>query len=161
MVEFGAPVLIYDGDCDFCTRSARWAGARWAGARRPVARASQSLDDAALAAMSLTRDDVMRAAWWLEDGCAFEGHMAIAKALAAGRGPWRFAGVWLGRRPIRWLGAVAYPVVVRYRGSLARGPVKCSRERATPLGSSTVDCGFETNRSRMPDGISLKFPSTK
>lgn len=121
-------MLIFDGDCDFCTRCAQWADARWGDVRRPVALASQSLDDDALAAMSLSRDDVRRAAWWIEDGRPCEGHMAVAKALASCRGPWKFVGVWLERRPMRWLGAIVYPVAARYRGLVARGPVTCSRE---------------------------------
>ena len=121
-------MLIYDGECDVCTRSARWAGARWSDVRRPVALASQSLDDVVLAAVGLSRDDVKRAAWWIEDGSTSEGHLAVAKALAACRGPWGIAGLLLGRRPMCWFGAVAYPVVVRYRGLVARGPVTCSRE---------------------------------
>ena len=52
-------VLIFDGDCGFCTTSARWIEAR--GAR---VQAWQTLD---LTELRLTVADVDEAAWWIDE----------------------------------------------------------------------------------------------
>ena len=109
------PVLLYDGDCSFCTAWARWVAAR--GRMRSVA--WQSLADDELTELGLTEDDVRAAAWWIDERGGRSGaHLAIARALAAGRG-WSAA---LGRvllvPPFRWVAAAGYPLVARWRDRL-------------------------------------------
>ncbi|NNN01736.1 MAG: DUF393 domain-containing protein [Acidimicrobiaceae bacterium] len=127
------PVLIFDGDCGLCTSAAHWVCTKSVPSLAPVLVASQSLDAQQLAALSLSRSDVERAAWWIEGGYAYDGHRALAKALTSCEGPWRVAGELVGRRPLRWLAAAVYPVVVRYRYVLSRGPVRCTRMPETSL----------------------------
>jgi len=122
-------VLVFDGDCAFCSSSVQWVSKRWKEDRRCVAVASQSLDDQRLAAMSLSRRDVAQAVWWIEDGRLFRGHLAVAKALSACAPPWNLVGMALARRPWRWLAAGVYPIVVHNRGRLSRGPQTCARVR--------------------------------
>ena len=59
-----APVLVFDGDCAFCTTAARWAGVRL-GARARV-EAFQALGDDGLGALGLERAEVQTAAWWVD-----------------------------------------------------------------------------------------------
>jgi predicted DCC family thiol-disulfide oxidoreductase YuxK len=101
-------MLIYDGGCGFCTASADWItvpAVPW-----------QRLDREELERLGLSVDDVGRTAWWIDArGRTFRGHLAIAHALAAGRG-WRsIVGKVLLVAPFRWAGAAVYPLVARWR----------------------------------------------
>jgi hypothetical protein len=99
-------VLVYDGDCGFCTSAAEWVGGERA--------AWQQLGPDGLARLGLTVEDARDAAWWVDETSRYRGHLAIGHALAA-RSP-------LGRAllvpPLRWLAAGAYPLVVRLRHRL-------------------------------------------
>jgi predicted DCC family thiol-disulfide oxidoreductase YuxK len=117
-------MLIYDGDCSFCSSSARWISAYWDGAQRAIA--WQHLSAAELERLGLTQDDVRRAAWWIDpDGRRSRGHLAIARALRAGRGWPSVAGALLLFPPFRWLGAGAYPLIARWRYRLPGGTPAC------------------------------------
>jgi predicted DCC family thiol-disulfide oxidoreductase YuxK len=119
-----APLLIYDGDCSFCTASANWVAARWRDRARAVA--WQTLSPAELAAHELTRDDVRCAAWWIdESGRRFRGHLAIAQALKAGSGWSAAAGHALLVPPLRWVGGAVYPLIARRRHLLPGGTPAC------------------------------------
>ncbi|HEY0614803.1 MAG TPA: DCC1-like thiol-disulfide oxidoreductase family protein [Candidatus Elarobacter sp.] len=108
-------MLIFDGDCGFCTSVANWAAARWRGEERAVA--WQRMAPEELAAVGLTRDDVAAAAWWID--------ASMAEALAAGSGWSAFAGRLLRVPPARWLGAAAYPLIARWRHRLPGGTPAC------------------------------------
>lgn len=115
-------MLIYDGDCGFCTTSARWIARRLPDDVRVVA--WQSLDD--LAAHGLTVDDVTSAAWWVEpDGSPRGGHLAIGAALRAAGGAWGLVGRALLAPPLRWIGGPVYRLVARYRYRLPGATDAC------------------------------------
>jgi predicted DCC family thiol-disulfide oxidoreductase YuxK len=107
--------IVYDADCGFCTRSARWVD------DRPVA--WQSLD---LAAVGATRDQADQFVGWLEDGrISALGAPAIAAALRA-RGGWtRPLGRLIDLPGVRRLAARTYPVVARHRHRLPGGTAAC------------------------------------
>jgi predicted DCC family thiol-disulfide oxidoreductase YuxK len=110
------PLLIYDGDCSFCTASTNWAAARWSGRARAIP--WQTLTSVELSAHELTREDVRCAAWWIdEDGRHLRGHLAIAQALRAGSGWWGFVGRVLFVRPFRWVGGAVYLLIARLASS--------------------------------------------
>ena len=117
-------MLIYDGDCSFCTACANWAAARW---RDPVRRVPwQALGADELAAFALTGDQVRCAAWWIDEtGGHFRGHLAIAQALRAGSGWSAALGQVLFVPPFRWVGAASYPVIARARHRLPGGTPAC------------------------------------
>lgn len=76
--------LIYDMDCGFCTRSARWLAGRRP--ERVELVAWQAVPD--LAALGLTQDDVQRRAYWEDStGTLHGGSQAIAMAMVARGGP--------------------------------------------------------------------------
>jgi predicted DCC family thiol-disulfide oxidoreductase YuxK len=110
------PLLIYDGDCGFCTSSATWVAA---GRAVPWQRAD-------LAALGLTREQANASVWWIDErGRRFHGHLAIAYSLRA-RGTWTAPlGRVLLHRPFTWIGAVVYPIVSRYRHRLPGGTPAC------------------------------------
>jgi predicted DCC family thiol-disulfide oxidoreductase YuxK len=81
--------LIYDGDCGFCQWSLRWA------LRLGITCEHHPAHAVDLAALGLSDEDVLEAAWYVEGDRRLRGHEAIAAALRTAR-----------RAPVRWLGAV-------------------------------------------------------
>lgn len=118
--------LIYDGDCNICTLSARWVRARLRGAVEIVA--AQTLTDDDLMALGLMRTDVETAAYWIDDAGSRRGHLAVGAALSRIGGPWRIAG-WLLEAPaLHPLWSAAYDLVARYRHRLPGGTAACRLE---------------------------------
>jgi predicted DCC family thiol-disulfide oxidoreductase YuxK len=123
-VSSGYAVLIFDGDCGFCTSAARWAEKRFRGGER--AKAWQLLGPGALDSFGLSVDDVQQAAWWVSaDGTLDRGHRAVGRALQA-CGGWRRVAGWLTLTPpTSWLAAGIYKLVVRWRYRLPGGTPAC------------------------------------
>lgn len=114
-------MLIYDGDCAFCTRSVGWA--QRLGATCPF-RPSVAVD---LEALGLTPADVDEAAWFVgSQGRLFRGHEAVAQALRTSRYlPVRLLGRITGARLLRPVGARAYAWVADHRHRLPGGTAAC------------------------------------
>lgn len=116
-------LLLYDGDCGLCTRAAAWIATRAGAGVDPIA--SGDLDDAALGALGLTRDDTDAAAWVVRpDGTLRRGHLAVADALRAAPGWPRLTGWAIAIPPLRWLAIPAYAAVARWRHRLP-GSARC------------------------------------
>jgi predicted DCC family thiol-disulfide oxidoreductase YuxK len=108
-------VLIFDGECGFCTWTARWAERRLP----PGARTEpwQRIPD--LAAYGLTVEQVKEAAYWIDRaGRAHRGHLGVAEALREMGPGWRVASTLMTIPPVSWLGALVYEVVSRNRSHL-------------------------------------------
>lgn len=123
--ENHAPVLVFDGDCGFCTSAARWAERGFRHGER--AEPWQLLGAEVLGTFGLSVEDVQQAAWWVDiDGTRERGHRAAGRALRAGGG-WRrgFGGLVL-TPPASWLSAGVYRLVVRWRYRLPGGTPACS-----------------------------------
>jgi predicted DCC family thiol-disulfide oxidoreductase YuxK len=124
VVTSRVPILIYDGNCGFCTSVAMKISDRW----RVPAKASswQDLGGDGLAELGLSPADVQRAAWWVDsDGRLFEGHLAVAKSLIAAQG-WRGAvGKMILIPPVGGVAALGYRVVVRNRHRLPGSTKAC------------------------------------
>jgi len=118
------PMLVFDGDCGFCTRTAHWISARWT---RPArAEAWQRLGPDGLARIGLTEHEVRRAAYWVDArGRIFCGHAAVAKALGAGTPRDRILGGLLLTPPVSWLARPGYGLVARYRYRLPGATESC------------------------------------
>jgi predicted DCC family thiol-disulfide oxidoreductase YuxK len=130
------PLLIYDGDCSFCSSSARWLTNRWAGPQR--AAAWQHLSAGELEQLGLRLDDVRSAVWWTDPSTRnARGHLAIARALRAAPGWPSVVGRLLLVPPIRWLGAAAYPLVARWRHLLPGGTPACRLDAQSSIRRST------------------------
>lgn len=117
----GGVLLIYDGECGFCVRSARWIAARLP----PDARVEpwQSLE---LAEVGLSQPDVEAAVWWIDrDGGSprrARGAEAIGWSLIAAGGFWRIIGRLIVRPPLRWLARPGYALVAANRHRLPGVP---------------------------------------
>jgi predicted DCC family thiol-disulfide oxidoreductase YuxK len=117
------PVLVFDGDCAFCTTSARFL-ARWVIAGRPATVAPwQHLD---LARLGLTPDQCQAAVQWVGlDAQVLSGHTAIAAALRAGHPVWRPLGALLVAPGFSWLAKRLYSWVAAHRHALPGGTPAC------------------------------------
>lgn len=123
------PVLVFDGQCGFCTRSVLWLLPRF---RRPVRAVPYQWAD--LPALGLTEAETRRYAWWIdEDGRRHRGHRAMARALLACRSPWPPLGrALLLPPPVSWLAAAAYRLIARYRRFLPGATPACRRPGGWP-----------------------------
>ena len=109
-------MLVYDGDCGFCTATARWAKRRLSDDYQVVP--SQQAD---LTALGLTGDDVARSAWWIDpDGTRSDEHRSIAGALGAMGGAWPTVGRLLTLGPISPLARWVYRLVANNRYRIRR-----------------------------------------
>jgi predicted DCC family thiol-disulfide oxidoreductase YuxK len=101
---------VYDGECEFCTRLARWVERRHRVAVRP------NQEPGLIEWLGLTREEVERASWAVEPGGArFEGAAGINRVLRELGGGWAVFG-WLYRvPPVRWVEDRYYARVARRR----------------------------------------------
>jgi predicted DCC family thiol-disulfide oxidoreductase YuxK len=108
------PLLVYDGECGFCSRTAHWVADGL-----PVGTRVEPWQSLPIADLGLSEHDVTTAAWWIdESGRRHRGSRAVARALAAGRGWRRVAGRLLLLPPLSWLAVPVYELVARNRGRL-------------------------------------------
>ncbi|HEY7047278.1 MAG TPA: DUF393 domain-containing protein [Jatrophihabitantaceae bacterium] len=114
-------VLVYDGDCGFCTRCVRVV--EWTRVRADiVAWQYADLDD-----LGLTQAEASDAVQWVEpDGTVRGGHEAVAAALMnAGRLWWPLGRVML-LPGLSWLAARVYRLVADNRQRLPGGTPACA-----------------------------------
>lgn len=110
-------LLVYDGECGFCMRTARWFETRLPAEAR--VEPWQSLE---LGEFGLSEHDAGSAVWWIEERATGQhssgGAEAIGRALVAAGGPWRLVGHLMARPPVLWLARPAYTVVAANRRRL-------------------------------------------
>lgn len=118
--EPGLPLLVFDGDCGFCTTAAR-AGQRWLGLER--VEPWQFLD---LEPLGLNEEACGRAVQWVAaDGSIAAGEHAVIAALRHAGGVWRELGSILALPGLRQLAGVAYRLTAKYRYRLPGGTAAC------------------------------------
>lgn len=115
-------LLVYDGDCGFCTRSARLLRERIR--TRDDVRPSQQLE---LATLGLTAAQAAEAVQHVaDDGTVTSGARAIAATLRAAPQPWAAAGRVLDAPPVRPLAALGYRLVAANRHRLPGSTDRCA-----------------------------------
>ncbi len=116
------PLLVFDGDCAFCTTSVNRLEAVLP--RFPESQPWQWLD---LDALGLTRDDVTQFAWFLSGKHHYGGHLAFSALLRMQPTlGWRFLGNLLRTPPFSWAAAVGYQLISRNRSRLPGGTPACA-----------------------------------
>lgn len=116
------PLLIFDGDCAFCTRSVRFVERRIR--RHPRIVAWQSLD---LDEWGLTRTECERAVQWIGvDGTRASAHLAVARTLVFGGKGWALLGRLLSLPGVRNLAGHVYRWVARNRHRMPGGTAQCN-----------------------------------
>lgn len=115
-------LLVYDGDCGFCTKSAKFAEAGLPSDVRVEPWQALDLDE-----LGLTEHDVTTAAWWFDaDGRKYRGSHAAAEVLVASRSRVRrVLGHVMRIPPISWIAVAVYAVVARYRYKLPGSTDAC------------------------------------
>ncbi|MFC9327706.1 thiol-disulfide oxidoreductase DCC family protein [Kitasatospora sp. NPDC057015] len=137
------PVLVFDGDCAFCT-SCVTAAERYL--RQTLASAGwdavpfQFADLAALDARAGGRGEVSgeRAGrellWVTPGGRVYGGAQAVARLLMRSGGLWAWAGGVLALAPVRPVAAAVYRWVAANRGRMPGGTPTCALPRGGPAG---------------------------
>jgi predicted DCC family thiol-disulfide oxidoreductase YuxK len=117
-------LLIFDGDCGFCTTSARFA-TRWVDRRqRYDVQPWQQVD---LERVGLTEADCIEAAQFVRpDGTVVAAHLAIAEGLKHGAPLWRPLGHVVTLPGISWLAGRVYAWVADHRYALPGGTAACA-----------------------------------
>ncbi len=117
-----ANVLIFDGDCGFCTSAANYVVARSSVAIEAVA---WQLTD--VTTFGLTEAETARRVYFVTGGEAFGGHLAFAQVLWLQRGiGWKALGWLMTVPPTCWLASVGYALVARFRHRLPGGTPACA-----------------------------------
>jgi predicted DCC family thiol-disulfide oxidoreductase YuxK len=115
------PVLLYDGDCAFCTSCARLLE-RWVRPRAEIV----PWQRADLGRLGVSAAQASEAVQWVgAAGGVSSGHEAIAATLGAGGPPWRALGRLLAAPGISLLAARAYGLVAANRYRLPGGTPAC------------------------------------
>ena len=115
------PVLVFDGDCAFCTSSAHLLE-RIGPEAEIVAWQLADLDE-----LGITAAQATEAVQWVgSDGTVRSGHEAIAAALGTAGWPWRVAGRLITLPGISALAAVTYRWIARNRYRLPGGTPACA-----------------------------------
>ena len=123
-VHHGRPLLVFDGDCGFCTSSARF------GQRRLKLEYVEPWQFLELDALGLTEAQCRQAVQWVAvDGSVASAERAVIAALRHAGGAWRALGAVLALPGIRHLAAMAYRLVARYRDRLPGGTAACRLPR--------------------------------
>ncbi|MFF0885383.1 thiol-disulfide oxidoreductase DCC family protein [Streptomyces sp. NPDC003456] len=116
------PVLIFDGDCGFCTTSVGVVQ-RLVRPRCEVV-AWQRVD---LDALGVTEDRARYEALWVTPtGRVYGGAQAVAKILLSAGGVWAVPGAVLTLPPVRWAAHGAYRLVAENRMRLPGGTAACA-----------------------------------
>jgi predicted DCC family thiol-disulfide oxidoreductase YuxK len=119
----GKGLLIFDGDCAFCARTAAWLRRHLPAEYR--IEASQDLPD--LQELGLDRKEVHEAAYWIEpDGTRHRAHLAIVRALELSGGLLGFIAKLGSVRPFDRIAAGVYDFVARNRHRLPGGTDRCA-----------------------------------
>jgi predicted DCC family thiol-disulfide oxidoreductase YuxK len=132
------PILVFDGDCSFCTSFVRLLeriGLR----AETVAWQIADLDE-----LGITERQAAEAVCWIGiEGTVRTGHEAIGAALGTAGPGWRFAGHIVLLPGISRLAAVIYRLTARNRHRLPGGTPACAMARA---GDTKI--GLQTARKR-------------
>jgi predicted DCC family thiol-disulfide oxidoreductase YuxK len=116
------PVLVFDGDCAFCTSCAHFAQ-RYL----PAVVVWIPWQFADLERLGLTRSEVMESIHWVDvDGAVCAGPAAVAQLLQASSGVWRPLGRLLGLRPVLWAAWPIYRWIARNRHRMPGGTPACA-----------------------------------
>ncbi|MFE5734652.1 thiol-disulfide oxidoreductase DCC family protein [Streptomyces sp. NPDC056528] len=119
------PVLVYDGDCGFCTTAARFAERRV----RPRCDVVP-WQFADLGALGVTRERAAYEVLWVTPvGAVDGGARAVAKALVSAGGTWALLGRTLLLPGVRWIARRVYRFVATHRHRLPGGTPACAVPR--------------------------------
>jgi predicted DCC family thiol-disulfide oxidoreductase YuxK len=116
------PVLVFDGDCGFCSTSVRVLE-RWLRPRCEIV-PSQFAD---LEVLGVRRERAEHEVLWVTPpGTVYGGSDAVAKALLSARGAWPVLGAVLLLPPLRQVAHGVYRLIATNRHRLPGGTPECA-----------------------------------
>ncbi|MGW4892829.1 thiol-disulfide oxidoreductase DCC family protein [Kitasatospora sp. NPDC004240] len=132
------PVLVFDGDCAFCTTCATWAerylrqtlaSGGWEAVPFQFADLAE-LDGRAGGRGEVSWERAEREVLWVTPaGRVYGGAQAVARLLMRSGGVWAYLGGVLALAPVRPPAAVVYRWVARNRHRLPGGTAACALPR--------------------------------
>jgi predicted DCC family thiol-disulfide oxidoreductase YuxK len=106
-------ILVYDGNCEFCARLARWVERRDRAGRIEV---KPNQEPGLIEQLGLSREQVARASWVVEpSGRRLEGAAGINRVLRELGGVWAASATLYFVLPVRWVEDRYYKRVARRR----------------------------------------------
>lgn len=138
------PVLVYDGDCAFCTTSVRYAERHI----RPNCEVTpwQSADLASFGTTQQRAEHELL--WFTPTDTVYGGAQAVARLLlSAGKG-WAVLGALLVLPPVRWIAHGVYRLVANNRASMPGGTAACAVPADRTLPGGPRDSGHRSTGSR-------------
>ncbi|MEU0357332.1 thiol-disulfide oxidoreductase DCC family protein [Streptomyces cyaneofuscatus] len=116
------PVLVYDGDCAFCTTSVNVL-TRWVWPRCTVT----PWQFADLGALGTTQERAEHEVLWVSPlGTVYGGAQAVARLLLSAGGGWAWLGGLLTLPPVRWIAHGVYRLIAANRTRLPGGSPACA-----------------------------------
>ncbi|MFG3281749.1 thiol-disulfide oxidoreductase DCC family protein [Streptomyces sp. NPDC048111] len=124
------PVLVYDGDCAFCSSCVAFVERRI----RPRCDTTpwQFADLAALGVVQ--QRAAYEVLWVTPDGRVRGGAQAVARLLLNAGGVWAVPGALLTLPPLRWIAHGLYRLVADHRDRMPGGTPACALPAARPPG---------------------------
>ena len=104
--------LVYDGECGFCTRLARWVELH---DRHGRVAARPNQEAGLIESLGLSRAEVDRASWAVGADGRFEGAAGISRVLRELGGGWKVLGSLYLVPPVGWVEDRYYKRVARRR----------------------------------------------
>jgi predicted DCC family thiol-disulfide oxidoreductase YuxK len=116
------PILIFDGDCAFCTTSARLL--------QRLLKSDVAVEPWQFVDLAAYRTDSRRAShevlWVDQSGRVHGGAQAVARWMIHAGRVWRLLGIPMTLPPIRWIAAGVYRVIATNRHRLPGGTPACA-----------------------------------
>ncbi|MFG3226266.1 thiol-disulfide oxidoreductase DCC family protein [Kitasatospora sp. NPDC048194] len=132
------PVLVFDGDCAFCSSCARWAerylrqtlaSGGWEAVPFQFAGLAE-LDALAGGRGEVSAERAEREVLWVTPaGRVYGGAQAVARLLMRSGGAWAYLGAVLTLAPVRPVAALVYRWVARNRHRMPGGTAACALPR--------------------------------
>lgn len=116
------PVLVFDGDCSFCSTSMRFAERRIKPRCETIPWQSADLEGLGVTSARAEHEVL----WVTPTGVVYGGAQAVAKALLSAGGGWAPAGALLMLPPLRWVALVVYRLVADNRHRMPGGTAACA-----------------------------------
>jgi len=116
------PVLVYDGECGFCTTCVRFIERRIPSSAEIVA-----WQFADLPGLGTTAERAERELLWVHaSGEVVGGAEAVAELLVDAGGGWRLLGRLMRLPPVGWFAVIGYRLVAANRHRLPGGTPACA-----------------------------------
>ncbi|WP_406280186.1 thiol-disulfide oxidoreductase DCC family protein [Embleya sp. NBC_00896] len=116
------PVLVYDGDCGFCTRAVEFAQKYIPFDADVVAWQFAELEELGVEQHRAEHEIL----WVTPVGTIYGGHNAVAKLFMNAGGPWAFAGGALRVQPVSIAAHGVYRLVADNRDRMPGGTPSCA-----------------------------------